>query len=301
MAPPAAESPAPVRLIERHHPLVGRVWSVRERRFVPPARVEADVRAARYLLLGERHGNPDHHALQGRLIASAAQGGRRVAVVAEQLDFDVQPAIDECRRDCADFGADLGARVNWAASGWPAYAVYRPVFDAAGAAKAPVYAGNAGAKRIRALSRGDAPTAAEQSWVARAKTPLEGLGRDRLVADLTEGHCGHMPAQHAESLVLAQRLRDASMTSRLELAAASLEPQAAIVLVAGTGHARRDYGVPTLLGEPALVIEFVEAAHGATRPERYGPLDGYDYVWFTARVDEPDPCEKFRRSGAAAK
>jgi uncharacterized iron-regulated protein len=283
-----------VKLLGQDHVLVGRVWSVRERRFVAPERVEAAVRSARFALLGERHGNPDQHALQARLIAAAGRDGRRAALVAEQLDFEQQPAIDACRRDCPDFGADLGARVTWEKSGWPSYALYRPVFAAAGAEGAPVYAGNAGAKRIRELARGEPPTRDEAPWVARAREPLSAKGRDRLVADLTEGHCGHLPTGYAESLVLAQRLRDASMTATLQRADASAERPDTAVLVAGTGHARRDYGVPTLLGAPALVVGFIEVAEGRSRPADYGPADGFDYLWFTRRVDEPDPCVQFR-------
>lgn len=283
-----------VALLGQGHPLLGRVWSVRERRYVDPARVEAEVRASRFVLLGERHGNPDHHALQGRLIAAAGRDGRRAAVVAEQLDFDQQPAIDACRSGCADVGAELGARVNWDRSGWPPYAVYRPVFDAAGAVRAPVYAGNAGAKRIRALSRGEAPSAEEAPWVGKARAPLSTRGRERLVADLTEGHCGHLPSEYAESLVLAQRLRDASMGATLLRAAVAADRPDTVVLVAGTGHARRDYGVPTLLDAEALVVGFVEVSDGEGRPEKYGPVEGFDYLWFTRRVDEPDPCEKLR-------
>jgi uncharacterized iron-regulated protein len=294
----AAAEPV-VKLVGGDHPLAGRIWSTREGRFVAPARVEAAVRDARFALLGERHGNPQHHVLQGRLVAAAARGGRRVALVAEQLDFDQQPAIDACRRDCVDFGAELGARVNWAGSGWPDYPLYRPIFKAAGTAHASVYAGNAGAKRIRSLSRAQSPAPDEAAWVARAREPLAPLGRGRLVEDLKDGHCGHLPAEYADALVFAQRLRDASMTATLRRAADAADAAdrpATVVLVAGTGHARRDYGVPTLLGErDVVVVAFVEVAPGETRARKYGSADAYDYLWFTPRVDEPDPCEQFRQ------
>src|SRR5512137_479445 len=104
-APAIADEPAAaVRLVGTENPLVGRIWSVREGRFVDEAALLRDVRGARYLLLGERHGNPEHHRLQGRLLRAAAEAGRPIALVAEQLDAAQQPAIDACRRDCTDFG-----------------------------------------------------------------------------------------------------------------------------------------------------------------------------------------------------
>lgn len=287
----AAAAPAEVRLVDRDHPLIGRIWSTREGRFVAEADVFAAAGRARFVLLGERHGNPEHHALQGRLVAATAAGGRAVAVVAEQLDFPQQPAIDACRTECDDFGAELGQRVAWAKSGWPPYALYAPVFEAAEQAAAKVLAGNPGAARIRALSRGE-PTSDEREWVTAAREPLSSRGREQLVRDLVDGHCGHLPAERTEPLVYAQRLRDAAMAATLARGAGA---DGTAVLVAGNGHVRRDYGVPTLLQEPrTLVIGFTEVSADERFAAKYAEPDAFDYLWFTARVDEPDPCEQFR-------
>lgn len=291
----AAAAPAPVaaevRLVDRDHPLAGRIWSTRDGRFVAEEDVLAAAGRARFVLLGERHGNPEHHALQARVVAAAARGGRSLAVVAEQLDFVQQPAIDACRRDCADFGAELGPRVGWAQTGWPDYALYSPVFEAAANAGATVLAGNPGAARIRALSRGETAAPGEH-WAAAAREPLSDVGRERLMQDLVDGHCGHLPAERTEPLVRAQRLRDAAMAATLERGAGA---DGAAVLIAGNGHVRRDYGVPTLLPErDTLVIGFTEVAAVESTAAEYAERDAFDYLWFTARVDEPDPCEQFR-------
>jgi uncharacterized iron-regulated protein len=291
--PDAAEPPPPVKLVDAEHALVGRIWSVRTRRYVDERALVTALRDARFVLLGERHGNPEHHRLQGRMIREIAAGGRPVAVVAEQLDFPQQAAIDACARDCADFGADLGARVAWPQSGWPDYALYAPAFAAAAAARAGVYAGNPGASRIRALSRGEAPAGDEITWAARAREPLPPRGKERLLEHLAEGHCGHLPQAYAEPLVYAQRLRDAALADTLVRNAPA---GGTAVMIAGAGHARRDYGVPQLLDGNArtVVVAFVEVAPGVVRPGRYAPSDAYDFLWFTARVDEPDPCVQFR-------
>jgi uncharacterized iron-regulated protein len=297
-----APSVQPVQLIHADHPLVDRIWSVRERRYVDEPAVVAALRGARFVLLGERHGNPEHHRLQGRLIRELAAGNAPLAVVAEQLDFPQQAAIDACAADCADFGADLGGRVAWSASGWPDYALYAPVFEAAAAARATVHAGNPGGKRIRALSRGEAPAADEAAWAARAGDQLRPEAHERLLRHLSEGHCGHLPEERAAPVVRAQRLRDAALATTLTrasgagAAAGTSADRGTGVLIAGAGHARRDYGVPTLLdpGERTVVIAFMEVAPNSELPELYAPADAYDYLWFTARVDEPDPCVQFR-------
>lgn len=289
---PLPSDAAPQVLVLDDHPLVGRVYDVRGRRWVEPDRVDAAVADARYVLLGERHGNADHHRLQARLLAAAARE-RRVAVVLEQIDFAKQPAIDACRTECGDFAAELGERVQWAASGWPAYVAYRPILDVVASAGLTLYAGNPGTRRVRALGRGEAPEPHETQWFADAAQPLPPAGRERLVADLVRGHCGFLQPASAEPMVRAQRIRDAAFAATL-LRGASADGAAA--LIAGSGHVRRDYGVPTLLPADAslVVVGFAEVAAGAAEPEAYGPLDAYDYVWFTRRVDEPDPCAKMR-------
>ncbi|MFO0450962.1 MAG: ChaN family lipoprotein, partial [Pseudomonadota bacterium] len=131
--------------------------------------------------------------------------------------------------------------------------------------------------------------------------------RERLIEDLVAGHCGHLPPERTIPMVHAQRLRDAAMAATLErardalgaagtlVAAATADAAPLAVLVAGNGHARRDYGVPTLLGaESVLVVGFVEVVPGRDDPAGYEPADAFDFVWFTPRVDEPDPCRQFR-------
>ncbi|HEY3190091.1 MAG TPA: ChaN family lipoprotein, partial [Solirubrobacteraceae bacterium] len=71
--------------IGREHPLVGRIWDVAARRFVDEPTVVAAITRARYVLLGEKHDNPDHHALQARLLRALTAAGRRPAVAFEML------------------------------------------------------------------------------------------------------------------------------------------------------------------------------------------------------------------------
>jgi hypothetical protein len=46
------------------HALVGRIWDVAGARFIDAPTFLARVGAARFVLLGEKHDNPDHHRLQ---------------------------------------------------------------------------------------------------------------------------------------------------------------------------------------------------------------------------------------------
>jgi len=101
-------------------------------------------------------------------------------------------------------------------------------------------------------------------------------------------------------MVDVQRARDAQMAESLIAAG---DPDGA-VLVAGAGHVRNDYGIPVYLTRNApkkrvISIAFVEVDKQKTEPQSYAlPYpDGrlpFDYIWFTPRVDDEDPCEKFK-------
>jgi uncharacterized iron-regulated protein len=72
------------------------------------------------------------------------------------------------------------------------------------------------------------------------------------------------------------------------------------ILIAGGGHARRDRGVPYYLAleAPGATVASVllrEVRRGEESPERYGADDGpFDYLWFTPRVSDEDPCAAHR-------
>ena len=73
------------------------------------------------------------------------------------------------------------------------------------------------------------------------------------------------------------------------------------VLVTGSGHARRDRGVPFYLraaqvpGEAVLSLAFLEVTEDGRDADAYRQRwdQGlpFDYVWFTPRFDRDDPCE----------
>ena len=77
------------------------------------------------------------------------------------------------------------------------------------------------------------------------------------------------------------------------------------MLIAGNGHVRKDRGVPTALarlGEAGVLsVAFTEVQQGETDPSGYAvewhaATLPFDYVWFTPRATDADPCEGMRKS-----
>ena len=285
----------------REHPLAGRIWDVKAGRFVPSDAVVAALAKARYVLLGERHDNPDHHRMQTALVRALLATGRRPAVAFEMFTDDDAPAIARQLAVAPRDAAGLAGAVDWKRSGWPDWAHYQPIAQAALDFDLPIVAANLAPATARALARGQRAALAEDFAARYAlDRPMPGGAHAALTAEIREAHCGHLPAERIEGMVLAQRARDATLADRMLTVAGD-----GAVLIAGNGHVRNDRGVPAYLRarDPmatVAVLAPLEVRDGATRPAEYtAAFDGglpYDWVWFTPRTDAADPCKGFRRS-----
>lgn len=301
---PSAPPPAPFTFtfettLDRDHPLVGRVWDVARKRFVTPEDALAALASAHVALLGEKHDNPDHHRLQGKVIDAMVARGRHPAVAMEMLDEADQPKVDEAARaHPGDVDAFFQA-VSWEGKGWPPAREYAPVVRAALANGLPIIAANLPSRETHAIAhRGleaiDPRVVARFDLASKLPEPLA----ESLRAELVESHCGMLPESMLAPMALAQRARDAELAERVALGKAG-----GAVLIAGTGHVRKDRGVPRALarsGESSVVsVAFTEVAHDHIDPASYGTFwhaeaPPFDYVWFTPRATDADPCEGMR-------
>lgn len=289
----------------REHPLIGRVFSPRRAAFVPPDEVVRDVGRARFVLLGEKHDNPDHQRLHAAWIETIASGGRRPACVLEMLEAERQAALDAASGDEAlRRDVDAFARaIEWAASGWP-WERYRGVVSAALEARLELRAGNYPRARVRRIVReGEAALdPAERARLGLDHT-LPEAEQSALVREMALSHCAMLPEALLAPMALAQRARDG------EMAAAMARSEGGAVLVAGSGHVRLDRGVPRVLALSHSVaatatraIAYVEVLDAVQDPSAYARGFGtevlpFDYVVFSPRASDDDPCEAMRTHG----
>jgi uncharacterized iron-regulated protein len=262
------------------HPLVGRIWSMSRSEYVTQDEVVSDLRAVAFVLLGEKHDNPDHHRLQGGLVQALAPA----AVAFEMLDHTdpVEQGTDP---------ASLAAAVKWADSGWPPFEVYEPVFAATYTVGADVIAAHPTREEVRqAMNSGLESLPATATAGLQLDKPLQEAHRAELAAEIVASHCGHAPQEMQDMMIRAQILKDAWMARAMGQARQSRP--GTVVLIAGGGHTRRDRGVPHYLADSARTVLLTEVVAGQEDPAAYD--EGADYLWFTPRVDDVDPCEKYR-------
>ena len=271
-------------------PLVGRIYRVADGSAVSEATLLENADRADFVLIGERHDNRDHHRLQARIVSALQQDEhRRRAVAFEMISADRQLGVVEYLDAHPGDAAGLGAAVDWAASGWPEWALYEPIARAALANGAEIVAAGLDQEQRHAVFDHGAE-ALRTSFVRRT-----GLDRDFSAAltsdlreELNEAHCGQVPPDVVGGMYDVQRARDAMLADRL----AAASGRAGGILIAGNGHVRKDRGVPWYLARlkpeaRMLSIGLIEVEDGLRRPPADLP---YDYVWFTPRVDAEDPC-----------
>src|SRR5689334_15680829 len=119
----------------QNHPLTGRIWDVSAARFIDRETLVERYARADFILLGERHDNPDHHMLQAEVLRSLIAIGGRPAVGFEMLGLDDAGAVASYLAAAPNNAAGLGPAVNWNQRGWPDWSMYQPIAEAALGAK----------------------------------------------------------------------------------------------------------------------------------------------------------------------
>ncbi|AKQ64524.1 Lipoprotein, putative [Myxococcus hansupus] len=305
VTPPAPHAPLPegwTSSLSREHPLVGRIWDVKAARFVDLDTLRQSLTAAHFVVLGERHDQPDHHRLQAQLVQGIAASGRKPALAFEMLDVGQQAAVDTSLAKAPGDADALSTAVNWGGSGWPDWALYRPVFASGLEAGLPIVAANLPRSQVRDLvMRGPESMAPELRQRLGLETPLPEAVEQAMLEEQEEAHCGHLPKEMLGPMVQAQRARDAQLADRM----LSADTGQGVVLITGNGHARTDRAVPAQLakrapGKDVRALALLEVSEELLKPEDYVASLGtetlpFDYAWFTPAVPMEDPCAALRQ------
>lgn len=269
----------------------GQVYSTRARDRISVSELYRQLRGADYVLLGELHGHPVHHALQRQLLQETVRDGRKPTVVLEMLDrkdagaIAIATAIRQSPRE-PDPIADA---VDWKGSGWPDWRLYRPILQTALDAGLPIAAGNISRTELMQVIVGN-------GWEALGERTLRTYGllqplppklEQSLRATLDTAH-GDLPDSVVDGMLKAQRLRDAGLAETM----LARNQGSGAVLIAGREHVRQDYGVPHYLRyrEPdatILSITFISAddLHPSTTTRE--DILAFDYLWLLPGSDAP--------------
>ncbi|PWE31165.1 hypothetical protein DDZ14_14180 [Maritimibacter sp. 55A14] len=248
-------------------------------------RIEAealdDLPGAQVVILGEFHDNSAHHANQARTLAAL----KPAAIVFEMLTPDQAARVTEGNRD--DPHA-LAAALDWAASGWPDFAMYHPLFTAAPGAR--IVGGALPRETVRRAVRED-PAKIFGPEAARfgLDRPLAADEQAAREAEQMQAHCDALPAGLLPGMVAAQRLRDTAL-ARATLVA--LEATGGpVAIITGNGHARVDRGIPAALAHAHPGLDVLSIGQLEAAPD--GGEVPYDLWLVTDPAERGDPCAGF--------
>lgn len=231
-------------------------------------------------MLGEVHDNLTHHAHQ----AYAVQALRPRALVFEMLTPEQAAKVTPANRNDA---VALGAAMGWADSGWPDFAMYHPIFTAAPEAR--IFGADLPQQDVRrAMTEGAAAVFGAEAARYGLAAVLPAADQAAREAEQDDAHCNALPADLLAGMVQAQRLRDAALARAVVQAMEATGGPVAVIT--GTGHARRDRGVPAALGLAAPDLSVLAIGQLESDP---GPDAPYDLWLVTDPVDRGDPCAAF--------
>ena len=256
---------------------------------------EERLRGDAVVLLGEVHDNAGQHRQRLAVLRRAFISGWRPAIAMEQFDRERQADIERARRErprdaqhvialAASPGISSGRGWNWD--------FYRPFVELALEYDVPLIAAN--------LSNADTGKVVKSGYTAVfSDAALAVLGLDAAVPrdlqaaqerEIDAGHCRALPQSMWAAMARAQFARDAVMAAVLRE-----HGMRGVVLLAGNGHVRRDFGVPRWLTSAdkarAVSIGYLEG------DDTHAPATSFDAVVWTVAAERPDPCMEFRKRG----
>ena len=288
--------------LHQDHVLTGKIWRTSAGRYATVGEIYAAMKKADFVLIGEKHDNADHHFLQAKLISEITAYRRSAAVVFEMLTESQQAALDAHLVLHPADADGLGAAVGWQDSGWPDWEIYKPIAEQALNGGMAMLAGGLDRETTKEIAR-QGPNALGEDRAARMMLdmPITEDMRAEMREEIFQSHCRQLPEPMLDPMVSVTLAKDAVMADRMIEAREAPENDLS-VLIAGGGHVRKDWGVPMHLarrvpGSRIVSIGLLEVDKDTTDPTayagRFGSALPFDFVWFTPRVDDDDPCEVF--------
>lgn len=259
----------------RRHAELGHIIDLASGQAISPEQLVQRLAGAPRVLVGEKHDNPDHHALQLWLLR-ALQGQRvQGSLLLEMLQPEQQPLVDKVQGQ--PLPADLPKALAWQ-EGWD-WQLYGPIVRGTLQQRVPLLAANLSPGEMRQAYRQPASLTGERSNAPAVKAAL--------LEQVRAGHCGMLPESQLPAMLAVQQQRDRRMAERLLSA-----PQPAL-LFAGAYHVRKDLGIPLHLADlgasgESKVLLLAEVG------EQVEPGEA-DYVWYTAATPAQDYCAQFRQ------
>ena len=277
------------------HPLVGKVFSASDRRWVTESHLIGMLQDKQFILLGESHTNPVHHAGQARLIERWLKAEKPTALVLEMLAYG-----DESPANNSELTLEaLTTSLEEVARGWQ-WHLYAPLLALHLKHQLPLHGGNLVSAQKHDFSSGQSCQLSRQDMTIDVCDLFASSQQKYLQQLIFAAHCDYLPMAQTPPLMRIQIAKDASLAMTM----AEMGDSHQVALIAGAIHVRKDIGVPVHLHKlgyspetSVASVAFVNVQPEKLQVDDYfdevGVADQYDYVIFTASERNQDPCIEF--------
>jgi uncharacterized iron-regulated protein len=261
--------------LKSNNPIVGKIWSNTEERFITLQQLLNELKKRDWLLLGENHEADVHHALQTEIIEILAQQNQLGNVAFEMANVEQQAALDKA----------LGApttpeKLNWQ-KGWPWEWYESPVNEAL-------------TKAERVLGTDLTRQQQMQAYMDEAIDHPNESYKNFMLDILYDGHCGKLPKSQLSNMLNVQIARDREMGRILT----ENSTDKVDIYIAGNMHVRKDAGVPfhNTLDSLSIMLLSVGDSRDPFKivPGSYQDNPITDYVIFTPEVEQRDHCSRIQ-------
>ena len=272
------------------HPLVGKIVDLNKDKLVSYQKLLQLSKSYRNILIGEKHDNPDHQRLEKQLIEDFTINHFKRDVIFEMITEDIKPKLSELNQ--VKSKDHLKQQLEWDNRGWK-WENYGGVIYTGYQYGQNLKVGNLSSNTIKNIySNG-----LNQNYASAIELKKDLL--DKFLELLFESHCQAVPKEKLESMADIQLARDSFIAKQ------TIESENGAIVVAGSGHIRKDLGVPLHLSvmsntaknsSKTLSIAFIEVKPDKVDYKHYELGEKFDFVLFTPVFKEINYCEKFKQS-----
>ncbi|WP_169565750.1 ChaN family lipoprotein [Neptunomonas japonica] len=272
----------------QNHSLVGKIYSLDDKAFITEKALITDLQKSRYVLIGEKHDNEDHHRLELQLLESLLNKPH-THVVFEMLTDKQQSKI--ALLTPTDSKSQIHTKLAWNDKSWP-WKDYAPLIQRSLSKGANISAGNINRATIKQIYQQKNNDTLFNETPFKTLKNIPEVAKKQILNQVFESHCQLMSKAKLAPMMTIQLARDASMSN------AMLTNQEPTILIAGSFHTQKNMGVPLHLRQvtkqTTKTVLLAEVRTNQSQPEDYVSLSEADYIWFTPKQVDKDYCESLR-------
>lgn len=198
----------------------------------------------RIVMIGETHTNQLHHDVQLDIIKGLTESGKKVILALEMFNPNQDEALAKWssgETDESTFMQQTDFLVTWSHN----YRYYKAIFDYTREKHIPMYGVNVERKYASKIGRGGLSSLTPEEKAAIPEVDTSNIEHRFFVKVAMEGMSAMMPKQF-NTMYQAQSLWDTAMGEGA-IKAAKENPDAVIVVLAGSGHVEYNLGIGRII------------------------------------------------------